>query len=107
MCSEQQHAAIMQAFDDLHDILVGRPPVDALVMISASQPFSLSYNDRKHIFVWSPNTITLTLEDLGQIAITQYVWTNISFKEGMKIYTTSGQTTAVPILVRCTDETAA
>ncbi|HWS82798.1 MAG TPA: hypothetical protein VN207_00915, partial [Ktedonobacteraceae bacterium] len=76
--------------------------------ISSTAPYVINYRDRYHILLWTANSggLTLTLEDMGTLAVSQYTWTNISFKPGMKIYA-SGITTPVPIFIRCTDSTVA
>lgn len=98
--------AIHQALKDLHETVKGRPNLDQTYNISASQPYVVNYRDRYHILIWTANSggLTLTLEDLGQMTVSQYTWTNISFKTGMKIYA-QGQTNPVPVLIRCTDST--
>jgi len=104
MCTDDQHKQKMQqALSDIHQLLIRRTPLDSLIMISASQPYVLNYSSRKHVFIWSPNTLTLTLEDLGNLSLTNATWTNVSLTAGMKIYAL-GETTPIPILVRCTDE---
>ncbi len=80
-----------------------RDDIDASILISATQPYILDYKSRKHIFCFSANALTLTLEDVGTIAIPAGEWTEISFIAGMKI-TASAQATPVLLLVRCTDQ---
>lgn len=96
--------AIHQALRDLHETVKGRSDLNQIHQISSSIPYVVDFRDRYHILVWSPNTLTLTLEDLGTMTLTQYTWTNISFNTGMKIYA-QGQSTLVPIFIRCTDHT--
>ena len=104
MCSEEQHRQMMVAMKEMHELLVGRPPLDSLIMISSTQPYIIDYRTRKHIFLWTATTLTLLLEDLGQVGATQYTWTNIGFSTGMKIYA-SGVTNPTAVFIRCTDET--
>lgn len=106
MCTEQQHQAMMLAFKRLEEIAIGRTPVDNIVMISSTQAYIIDYRDRRHIFVWSPNTLTLTIEELGIVTIPQETWVNLGFTTGMKVFA-SGQASSVPIFVRCTDEVVA
>ncbi len=80
-----------------------REDIDVSILISSSQPYILDYKKRKHIFCFSANALTLTLEDIGTIAIPAGEWTEISFVAGMKI-TASAQATPVLLLVRCTDQ---
>jgi hypothetical protein len=85
------------------DSVERREDIDASILISATQPYILDYKKRKHIFCYSANSLTLTLEDIGTIAIPANEWTEISFVAGMKI-TAQSQATPVLLLVRCTDQ---
>lgn len=102
MCDEGTKKIIAR----LDEMIEGRQPVDAIYLVSDSQPFTIDYKERRHIFIWSPNAITLKLEELGNYAISAYTWTNFSFTTGIKVYT-SGQTNAVAVFIRCTDEVVA
>jgi hypothetical protein len=78
-------------------------PIDVVQMISATTPWILDYKERRHIYIYSPNSLTLTIEDFGSFALSASTWMNIDFLEGMHIFA-SGQTNNVAIFVRCTDE---
>lgn len=105
---EEKHYSVLceirEILKELKTAQKARPNIDKIEQISAYNPLVLDYKNRYHIFLWSPNTLTLSLEDLGTMTLTQYVWTNLSFMTGFRIFAT-GQATLVPIYVRCTDQT--
>ncbi len=110
MCSEEQHNAKMAALaaieETLKNLIKGRPPQDLpVVMLSDTQPMSLSYHDRKHVFLWIPSAAGLTL-NMGQFGtgfVPGQVCINLGVREGTQIKTV-GQTTPTAIYLRCTDE---
>ena len=104
---EAQH---QQLLDGLHSIdaslkalIQGRAPFYQTVAISATVPIDLDYRDRKYVFIYSPNALTLSLEDLGTIALAANTWTNISFAPGTRIYAT-GQATRMYVGIKQTDD---
>ena len=80
-----------------------RNPFYQTVMISATVPWTVTYRNRKHIFIYSANALTLTLEDLGTVAVAANTWVNVGFQPGMQIFA-QGQVNPVPLYVRQTDE---
>ena len=104
MCTDEQHRQKMQALKDIHDILIGREPIDSLVQISATQPYVVDYKERKHVFLWLPSSaITLKFEDYGSGTVQAQVWTNLGMPAGIKV-TAPNNSSTTPIMVRCTDE---
>jgi len=94
--------SIHQTLCDIRQATKTRPDLDRIVQLSNSLCYTLDYRDRYHVYVWSANTLTLTLEDLGTVTVEGGSWTNLSFTTGMRIFA-QGQSSIVPILVRCTD----
>ena len=106
MCTDDQHRQKMAALRDIHEILIGREPIGATVQISATTPYIIDYKERKHLFIFSATSLTLTLEDLGNFALPSGQWVNMGFSTGTRVYA-SGQSSNVPLFVKCTDETIA
>lgn len=85
-------------------IRASRDPQDHEVSISDSKPWTINYYNRKHIFIWLPSTsLTMNFEDYGSGTVQAQVWTNLAIPQGVRV-TTTGQTSAVKIIVRATDE---
>lgn len=106
MCTEEQHQeklALLHSINTRLAAIEGKNPIDATLLISTTQPYVVDFKNRKHIFVWSANALTFTIEDIGQIAVSANTWTNIGYQEGMRLVP---QTTPNPvaIFVRATDE---
>lgn len=87
------------------DAAYGRDPFNAMVGISATVPIILDYRNRKHILIFSANSLTLTLEDLGTFALSANTWTNISFPPGLRVFA-SGQVATVYVAIKQTDESS-
>jgi hypothetical protein len=104
MCTDDQHQEKLTLLQQIKNRLDTRNNIDDTPLVSTVRPLVIDFKDRKHLFIWSANAITFSLEDLGQIAITANTWTNISFQQGMRLVPAS-QTTPVSVFVRATDET--
>ena len=106
MCTEEQHAEEMAAFAALQarlDLLIrGRTPIDTFYNISTETGVILDYKGRKHIFLWTANALTLTINALGTLSVAAEVWTNLDFTVGLTLFSSSA--TPQMILIRCTDE---
>ncbi len=106
--ADMQHQEVVGRLDTLNksvrQLVEGRAPFNATVAISATVPIDLDYRDRKHIFIFSVNSLTLSLEDLGTLALSANTWTNISFQPGLRIFAQS-QATTVYVAIKQTDET--
>lgn len=106
MC-EQQTA--LEQLDRLHKIelllqsLAYFPPIDETVQLSASQPWTIDYHERRHIFVWFPTTQTVSFEDFGSGTMQGQVWTNLGLPPGVRMFAT-GTTTTAPMMIRWTNE---
>lgn len=98
MCQE-----ILSGLATVAKLLTKRDPIDVQVMISTTRAYVVDYKDRRHLFIYSANTLTVTLQDLGDLTIPQNTWVNIGFQEGLNIFALS-QVAMVPIFVRATDE---
>ena len=84
--------------------LLDREYIDQHHAISDTQStLFLDYKGRKHLYLFSPSTITLNLHDIGTLAVSANTWTDISFRETLQVFT-SGQATPVFVLVRATDD---
>jgi hypothetical protein len=103
MHSEEYQKESLDLLQQLVDKLSKRPPLNAMYMISATTPYVLDYKERKHVFLYSANTLTLTLEDLGDITVPQNTWLNMGFETGLRVFA-SGQSANVPIFIKATDE---
>ena|SRR5258708_2923341 len=80
-----------------------RAPFDTMIGISATQSWSLDYRDRKYVFVFSAQTLSLGMGDLGNVNLPAGTWTNISFRPGT-IITAVGQTGLVYIAIKQSDD---
>lgn len=89
--------------ETLKKLLQSRPPIDETYQISATQPLVVDYKERKHLFIFSANALTLTIDDIGTLSVSANTYTNIGFQQGMRLVPT--QTSLTPIFVRATDET--
>lgn len=81
-----------------------RPYIDQTYAVSASQGFFLDYKDRKHLYIFSPVSLTLAIGTIGSLTVPANTWTDISFPPNLQIFAT-GQANAILVLVRATDET--
>ena len=79
-------------------------PIDHDEQISASQAYVVDYKNRKHVYIWSPTTIQLSVEDFGTGTIQPQVWLNIGVPQGTRITAPSVTGTTTYIKVRCTNE---
>ncbi len=84
-------------------------PIDTSYTIAndgstVTQGFPIDYKRRKHLYVFSPTAFTLNLNEFGNLAIDAQTWTELPYKEGLKLYPTT-TLAATNILVRATDET--
>lgn len=85
-------------------LLQEREPIDQTVFVSSSQPWTVDRRNRKHVFLWIPgNALTLSFEDYGSGVVNAQQWINVGIPNGIKMLA-SGQSTAVQILLRFTDE---
>lgn len=88
----------------LETLVKGRPPIDYIWQISATNGLTIDYHDRKHMYIWLPSTaLTLSFEDYGQGTIQAQVWVNLGMPPGMHVFAPNNASTT-PIFVRCTDE---
>ena len=99
----KHHEEVCRLLNKLIEQGKERPPFYQTVMISATVPWTVTYRNRKHIFIYSANALTLTLEDLGTVAVAANTWVNVGFQPGMQIFA-QGQVNPVPLYVRQTDE---
>lgn len=107
MCTEQQHIEKITYLEEIRDLLreaaAFHPPIDQTTVISATVPYIVAFKNRKHIFLYTANPLTLSLEDIGTISVAANTWVNMGFSPGMRVFATN-QPSNVPIFVRCTDE---
>ena len=94
---------LLDTLQRIEKLLTPRAPIDSQPMISSTRAYVVDYKNRKHLFLYSANTLTLSLQDLGDATIPQNTWVNIGFQEGLNILAI-GQSSNVPIFVRATDE---
>ena len=103
MCTDEQHAEKMAKLDHLIECLEYVGPEDKQISISDTIPWTVNYQGRRHIFLFSATTLTLVLQDYGQLTLTQNTWVNLGIRPGTQVVTT-GQATPVTVLVRATNE---
>lgn len=105
MCDEKTTQAQLKSLEAIEECLKNfiRKPIDTMIELSATKPYVIDYRDRKYIFLYSTNALTLTLEDVGTLSISANVWTNLCFPDGLRVFA-SNESTTVPVLIRCTDE---
>lgn len=106
----------MYSTDDLYNILCGiydlvaigvnaRHPIDQSPQISATMPYIVDYKERKHLFLFSTVSLTLTVEDIGTMTIAPNTFTNISFPQGYRLLASNISSTApIYVYVKATDE---
>jgi hypothetical protein len=108
MCTDEQKQADHAKFDEIIRLLKlnvsERPWIDTTYSICDTQGFYLDYKDRKHLYLFSANALTLNLQDIGTLSVSANTWTDISFRQGLRLFT-SGTTNPVLVYVRATDET--
>lgn len=104
--------------DDLYNILCAiydiiaiavnaRHPIDSTIQISSTQPYIVDYKERKHLYLFSAVSLTLSLEDLGTMTVSPNVFTLIDFPQGYRLYATNITGTSTYIQVKATDEVIA
>lgn len=104
MCDNQD--ALIKSVQNLGDRLAIRPRIGATYLISDTQGFVLDYRNRLHVYMFATVALTLNLQDIGTFAVAANTWTDISFREHIRLFT-SGQATPVPVYIVCADETIA
>ena len=88
----------------LYDERTGhRAPFDIMIGLSSTVGWSLDYRDRKYVFIFSAQTLSLNLGDLGNLNLPAGTWTNISFRPGT-IITATGQTNLVYVAIKQSDD---
>ena len=81
-----------------------RSHIDQTYQISSSQAYIVDYKQRKHIYIWSPTAISLTIEDYGTGSIPAQQWINIGIRDGCFVTAPAVTSGTTPLMVRCTDE---
>lgn len=90
--------------DQIRQLLTPRDPIDAMYQIELAKPLVIDYKERRHLFIFSANSLTLTVEDFGTLSVSANTFTNIGgFPQGTRL--TPTQTSPTPVFVRATDET--
>lgn len=79
-------------------------PIDQTIMIGANVPFVVDYKQRRHIYIWSPTSISLSIEDYGTGTIPAQQWINIGIKAGTSIFAPTFTTATTPLMIRWSDE---
>ena len=104
---QEQSLKLLQSINErLAGAAGNRKPFWEKVAISATVPIIVDYRDRKHVYLFTQNTLTLTLEDMGTLAVTAGTWADISFRPGMNIFAQS-QASIVYVDVLQTDDAPA
>jgi hypothetical protein len=81
-----------------------RDPVDFAIQLSTTMPWVVDYRNRKHLYIFSPIALTISLEDYGTLTLQANVWHNFDFPASMRIFATN-QTSPVYAYIKATDET--
>lgn len=103
MCTDEQHAEKIAKLEKLIKCLEYVGPEDKQVMLSDTVPWTVDYQGRRHLFLFSSISLNLVLQDYGTLTLTANAWTNLGIRQGTQVFT-SGQSSAVPLLVRATNE---
>lgn len=106
MLEEEQLAALARIEAQLKTLTSGghdAAPLDQTYYVSNTQGFFLDYKGRKKLYLFATAAMTLSLADIGTLAVSANTWTDISFRQGLQLFTTNlANPTAV--LVRATNE---
>jgi hypothetical protein len=97
----------VEDLDKIYEAVRIRSHIDQTFQIGANTPFVVDYRQRKHIFIWSPTSISISVEDYGTGTIPAQQWINIGIKEGTQILAPAFTTSTTPLMVRWTDEVIA
>lgn len=101
-----EHMEHMDTLRQIERLLVAQtaePDIDVTIAISNIQPYKIEYAGRKHLYLLSNASVTVTVEDIATINVPSNTWTDISFQEGQRIFYPAGGTTTSAFLVRATD----
>ena len=101
MCSSETEKILRSIAETVQEY--DQDPLDFVYQISSNQPLIVHYMERRHLWLWSANALTLTLEDIGTLSVSANTWTNIGYTEGMRL--TPSSSTIVAVFVRATNET--
>ncbi len=66
-------------------------------------PWIIDYKERKHLYIFSPVQLILSLEDYGTITVFANTWHTLDFPAGMRIYATN-QSSPIYAYIKATDE---
>lgn len=80
-----------------------RDPIDFPIQLSSTMPWNVDYRNRKHLFIYSPVQLILSLEDYGTSTLFANTWHTLDFPPGMRIFATN-QTNPVYAFIKATDE---
>ena len=83
-----------------------RNPIDYPAQISNTMWFTMDYKNRKHLFLFSPVSLTILAEDYitSALTIAANTWVNLGFPAGVRIVA-GNQSTPIYVYLRATDET--
>src|SRR5260370_42648228 len=99
MCTDEQNQKLLDALK----LLVPRDPVGQTYLVSDTQGFYLDYKNRKHLYVFTPTAMTFNLNDIGNVDIPAKIFTEMSFRQRMRIFTIS-QPNPVNVWMLATDD---
>lgn len=104
MCTTDQHNEKLATFHEIIELLKPKPPILATLAISDTQSIMLDYKDRRYLYLWSANALTLSLGDMGTFSIAANNWTDLTGIRPNLRAVTSGQANAVVVSLLATND---
>ncbi len=97
----EQRLAVL---DRIEKLLTRRRYTDQTYVIGNTQSnLYLDYKKYTHLYMLSPQALTLNLQDGGQLQVPAGIWTCIDYRENFQLFTTN-QANPIPVTVRATDD---
>ena len=78
------------------------PFEDVTVSIGATTPYVLDYRNRNYLYILSPVSLRLSVEDIAIISVPANQWTELCYQEGQRIFAPDNAT-ALQFLIRATN----
>lgn len=105
-------AALTRAVQELRTLVEAmkeaRTPIDTPYLISSVNPYVIDYKNRKHLFIYSPVALTLTIEDYTTttgFSLAAMTWHTLDFQPGTRVYATNiAAASPVYMYIKATDE---
>lgn len=110
MCTEEFHEKLEKELADIKELIVHAQkracdPLTDSLLLTDTRDWQVDYRERKHIYLWSPTGVGLSIEDLGTFNLPAEEWTLFDMQPGTRVLAPA-YTSSAPVFIfaRYTDE---